>query len=151
MQIFLDGGGICVSLGLKSGTTLPERLKKKYLTFKTIYTCSYTFFNLESKTKIEFWTKLFWNCGLRFVKNSIKGASKALKKRLENKYQKHEIVCNLWGIPRPKQFILSNILGHFLTGTFSLAVILFWSEDPLRGGKMCFPYRKWLFKLLENS
>ena len=34
------------------------------------------------------------------------GTSENAKKKYSKKYQKHEIVCNLWQIDRPKQFIL---------------------------------------------
>ena len=55
--------------------------------------------NSWGKTDIQLWSQYLG-------KESVKWPCKTVKKIYIKKYPKHEMVNNLWPIPRPKQFIL---------------------------------------------
>ena len=94
-------------------------------------------------------------------KMADKGPPKTLKKNIAKKKPKHEIVHNLWWIPRPKRFILSNIWSHFSTGKFFLSFnFCFICKTPVcletwrnytLTFLMRFSYWQRLFEMLENS
>ena len=45
-------------------------------------------------------------CSQILEKMALTWPCKIIKKNISKKYQKHEIVHNLWRLPRPQQFIL---------------------------------------------
>ena len=108
--------------GLREAWNLLERFRSKSYDFNTQFThVSRHPGTYSMKPKLKFRK----NCLNKKVsdsweKNTDTLPLKTLQKNITKKYQKHEIVHNLWRIQRPQQSILSNIWGHFLIVNLSL-------------------------------
>ena len=80
--------------------------------------------NLSLDTTVHIiWSLIFEQVAVNVILKTLNIAKK--------KYQKHEIVNNLWRFQRPQKCILSNVWGHFLTIHFSFTFIFVSVTRPL--------------------